>query len=220
MNTITTKLLIFDFWGTLVENGVRPSPAKQIRYFLRTKVPFSEFITTFEHVFMTKKFETLKEGFEEVVDAFGLKVPDFVYDKMVGMWNKFTILSKPYDDVEEALKELKKDYKIVLLSNTDNFSLPQVMDKFDFAKQFDKVYLSCDTGLLKSNVESFEKVLKDMKVKAEEALMIGDSPQSDIKGAEAAGVPALLIDRRGWCEDEEIKKITNLTELKDFIEKK
>lgn len=212
-----TKLLIFDFWGTLIENGVRPSPSKQIRYFLRVRMPFSEFITTFEHTFMTKKFDSLKEGFEEVTEAFNVRVPDFVYDKMVGMWNKFSILSKPFEDTLEALEQLKKEYKIVLLSNTDNFSLRQVMDKFDLEKYFDKIYLSCETGLLKSNTDSFKQVLKDMKMKEEDALMIGDSPQSDLKGAEAANVPAVLIDRRGWCEDPNIPKIGSLLELKEFI---
>ncbi len=212
-----TKVIIFDFWGTLIENGVRPSPSKQVRFFLRERRPFSEFITIFEEAFMTKKFESLREGFEAVVTAFDKRIPEFVYDKLVGMWNKFSILSHPYDETIEALEDLKKDYKLVLLSNTDNFSLQQVMDKFDLRKYFDKVYLSCDTGLLKSHKESYELVLKDLKLKPKDALMVGDSPQSDIVSAKNAGVPAVLIDRRGWCEDEEMPKVANLNELRAFI---
>ncbi len=29
------KLIIFDFWGTLVENGIFPSPVRQVKYILR-----------------------------------------------------------------------------------------------------------------------------------------------------------------------------------------
>ena len=210
-----TKVLIFDFWGTLIENGVRPSPSKQIRHFLRVNIPFNEFITTFEHAFMTKKFDNLKQGFEAVTTAFNKRVPDFVYDKMVGMWNKFSILSHPYEDTIEALEDLQKDYKLVLLSNTDNFSLRQVMDKYDLEKYFAKTYLSCETGKLKSNPEAFKEVLDEFKVKPEEALMIGDSPQSDIKGAEAANVPAILIDRRGWSVD--MPKIESLKDIREHI---
>ncbi len=214
------KLIIFDFWGTIVENGVRPSPSKQVRYFLRVRAPFSEFVTTFESVFMTRKYDNLRQGFEEVTRAFNKRIPEFVYDKLVGMWNKFAILSKPFDDVIPTLEELKKDYKLVLLSNTDNFSLQQVMDKFDLAKYFDKIYLSCETGYLKHNPESFKMIFKDFNIKPEEALMVGDSPQSDLKSAEAAGVRAVLIDRKGWSKDKEgiQNKIHSLKDLRKFIE--
>lgn len=213
-----TKLIIFDFWGTLIENGVRPSPSKQIRYYLRLRQPFSEFITTFEEAFMTKKYNSLKEGFEAVATAFDKRIPDFVYDKMVGMWNKFSILSHPYEDTLSSLEDLKKDYKLVILSNTDAFSLRQVIDKFDLEKYFDKIYLSCETGMLKNNSDSYKQIMNDFKVKEEDCLMVGDSPQSDLLSAKAAGVPAVLIDRRDWSEDYE--KIGSLTELREFIAKK
>ena len=211
-----TKLIIFDFWGTLIENGVKPSPSKQVRYFLRLRMPFSEFVVRFEKAFMTKKFDSLKEGFQEVTDAFDKRVPDFVYEKLVGMWNKFSILSKPFDDTIEALEDLKKDYKLALLSNTDNFSLRQVMDKYDLEKYFDHIFLSCETGILKSDPESYRRVLEDMGVDAKDALMVGDSPQSDLVSAEKAGVPAVLVDRRGWSED--YPKVSSLKGLREHIE--
>ncbi len=211
------KVLIFDFWGTLIENGVRPSPSKQVRYFLRLRIPFSEFIVTFENAFMTRKFDNLRQGFEAVTEAFNKRVPDFVYDKLVGMWNKFSILSKPFDDAIPALDDLKKDYKLVLLSNSDSFSLRQVMDKFDLEKYFDKIYVSCETGLLKSNPESFKKVLEAFSIAPEEALMIGDSPESDVKGAQAAGIPALLVDRRGWYEGP-APKVSSLLDVRKFLD--
>lgn len=210
-----TKVIIFDFWGTLIENGVRPSPSKQVRYFLRLREPFSQFIHTFEASFMTKKFETLDEGFHAVTDAFNKRIPDFVYDKLVGMWNKFTILSKPFDDVIPALEDLKKDYKLVILSNTDAFSLPQVMEKYDLNKYFDKVYASYETGKLKVNPDSYKQIFEDFDVTAADCLMVGDSPQSDLESANVAGVPAVLIDRRGWAEDYE--KIGSLSELRDYL---
>ena len=213
-----TKLIIFDFWGTLIENGVRPSPSKQVRYFLRLREPFSEFIHTFEASFMTKKFDNLGDAFHAVTDAFNKRIPDFVYDKLVGMWNKFTILSKPFDDTIEALEDLKKDYKLVILSNTDAFSLPQVMEKYGLDKYFDKVYSSYETGKLKVNPDSYKQILDDFGVAAEDCLMVGDSPQSDLESADAAGVPAVLVDRRGWAEDYET--VSSLKNLRSYIENK
>lgn len=211
-----TKVIIFDFWGTLIENGIRPSPSKQIRYFLRVNMPFSEFITPFEEAFMTRKFDSLQEGFVAVAKHFDKHIPDFVYDKMVGMWNKFSILSRPFVDTIEALEDLKKDYKLVLLANTDNFSLRQVMDKYNLEQYFDKIYLSCETGLLKGNVESYNAILKDFDCSSDEAVMIGDSMQSDIESSSAAGVPAILVDRREWSDFS--PKVDSLLDIRKALE--
>jgi HAD superfamily hydrolase (TIGR01549 family) len=209
------KVIIFDFWGTLIENGVQPSPSKQVLHYLRLRVPFSGFIGTFEQAFMTKQHNSLREGFDEVTRAFDKHIPDFVYDKLVGMWNKFSILSHPFEDTLPALDDLSKDYKLVILTNTDNFSFHQVLDKYELEKYFAKVYLSCDTGLLKSDVGSYQQILADLDVDATDCLMVGDSPQSDLESAKAAGIPAVLIDRREWAEN--IPKVKSLTELREYI---
>src|SRR6056297_576904 len=103
------KVLVFDLWGTIVETGVKPSPSRQVKYFLRVKESFSDFVLAFEHSFMTRKYESLKQGFEHVVADFNLRIPDFVYEKLIGMWNKNVILAELYDDVPEVFEALKKE---------------------------------------------------------------------------------------------------------------
>ena len=212
---MATKLIFFDFWGTLVENGVR-SPVKQVKWILGLKdMDFSEYIVKFEEAFMTKKFKELKEGFEDVIKTFELNVPDFVIEKLIGMWNKNTILATIYDETTEVLEELKKDYKLVLIANTDPFSVNSLLEKHDLRQYFDEIVLSCDTGHLKLNKKSFEDALKKLKIKKKEAVMVGDSMDSDIKSAENAKIKAILLDRRGTREYE--NKISNLTELKEEL---
>ncbi|MFT4261351.1 MAG: HAD family hydrolase [Candidatus Woesearchaeota archaeon] len=209
------KLLIFDVWGTIIETGVRPSPSKQVKYFLRSRDDFSEFVQRFEEVFMTKEYDSLKEGFEDVVDHMGLRIPDFVYDKLIGMWNKNSILSKEYEDTFESLEELKKDYKLVLLANIDKFSWEQLQQKFELEKYFDKVYLSFETGNLKSDEVTIKGILKDFKVTKKDACLIGDSLESDMKAAEQAGIKGLLIDRNDRREFS--PKIKSLKEIKENL---
>lgn len=210
------KAIIFDLWGTLVENGVQPSPSKQVKYFLRVQEQFSEFITTFEESFMTKEYESLKAGFEQVVFDFNIRIPDFVYEKLVGMWNKNAILSKMYEEVEETLKELKKKkVKLFLLTNIDKFAFDQVEQKYGLSKMFTKMYPSFQTGLLKSNKKSYELVLKENKLKPEDVLIVGDCLNSDIAAADNAGLKGVLIDRRESREYE--TKISSLKELLDML---
>jgi len=209
------KAIFFDFWGTLVENGIR-SPVKQVKWDLRlTDTEFSDYIVKFEEVFMTKEFEDLKQGFEEVAKAFNIDAPDYVIEKLIGMWNKNSILAKPYDETMGVLEELKKDYKLILICNTDSSSVNSVLEKFDMKKYFDVIALSCETGLLKSNKKSFSEALKKLKIKKSEAVMVGDSMESDVKGAENAKIKAILVDRNEKREYE--NKILNLNELKDKL---
>ncbi len=211
------KAVIFDLWGTIVENGVYPSPSKQAKYFLRVRSTFSEFIIKFEESFMKKEHDSLKEGFEKVVNDFNLRIPDFVYDKLVGMWNKNAILSKEYPDTKESLEALKKEgYKVFLLANIDKSSYEQIKDKFELEKVFDKVYPSFKTGFLKSNKESYKTILDENKLKEDEVVMVGDSMESDIKSAEQAGIKGILVDRKETREYE--PKVKDLAELKEKIE--
>ena len=76
-----TKVIFFDFWGTLAENGVR-SPVKFAKSILRLQeMDFSEYIVTFEEAFMTSNYETLEDGFKEVLQKIGEKHPGSEIDE-------------------------------------------------------------------------------------------------------------------------------------------
>ena len=49
------KAIIFDFWGTLVENGVW-SPIKQVKQILDIDVPFSEYVVRMEKAMIPALF--------------------------------------------------------------------------------------------------------------------------------------------------------------------
>ena len=210
------KAVFFDFWGTIVENGVFPSPVRQVHRMLRIPMSFSEYIEKFEHSFMTTKFENLTEAFHSVTKEFNVNPPAFVYDNLIGMWNKNTFLSKPFSDTISTLADLKKDYKLVLISNTDNLSVPQLLDKFDLRKYFDEVILSCDVGILKTDKKIFLDATKKLKLKKTEVVMIGDSIPTDIEGAKNAGIRGILVDRKDKRESED--KIISLSEIRSKIE--
>ena len=210
------KAVLFDFFFFLVENGVFPSPVKQAKSILRLNVPFIDYIERFEKAFMTEKFDNLADSFQNVCREFRINPPNFVIDKLVGMWNKNSLLSKPFADTIETLEELKKQgIKTALIANTDPFSINQVIDKFGLAKHFDAVILSCDYGKLKSDPALFQAALGELGVSKEEALMVGDSIESDIRGAENAGISAVLIDRKDRREYE--NKILDMHELLDKV---
>jgi len=209
------KGIIFDFWGTLVENGTY-SPMKQTYNILRIRLPFSKFVVKFEKIFMTKKFASKADAFKEVCKEFKINANDFIIDKLVGLWNKNMLLAKPYDETEDILKKLKeKGIKLALVSNSSEQSIEPVLEKFNLAQYFDVILYSFEEGLLKMDKEFYEKAVKKLGVNKEDVIVVGDSIQSDIKGAENAGLKATLIDRRNTREFPD--KIVDLKELLEVI---
>ena len=209
------EAVIFDFWGTLVENGVW-SPIKQVKAILGIRIPFSEYVVRMEKAMMTKEFPTLKEAFEAVCKEFGVESTEEKMEKLVGMWNKSWMLAKPYDEVVEELQKLKENYKLILVSNTDNFSVNKVFEKFNLENLFDETFLSCDLGLIKTDPEFLKTILEKVDLKPEECILVGDSIQSDVKAAENAGIKGVLIDRKDRREFQ--PKIKNLKELDHFLQ--
>jgi len=209
------KAILFDFWGTLVENGTY-SPLRQTYNILRARMKFSDFVIKTEKVLMTKPYEDQTTAFTEVCKALNIIPKQFIIDKLIGIWNKNKLLAKLYPDTIPVLEELKKQgYKLAIVSNSPNNNVEPVMEKFELGKYFDEIILSWETGTLKTDKEMFELALKKLKVKKEDAIMVGDSIPTDIEGAKNAGIKPILIDRRGTREYED--KIADLTELSKIL---
>lgn len=210
------KAIFFDTWGTLVDAGVYPSPIKQVKHILRIRESFPEYVVKFEEVFMKNQYLTLKEAFMAVAKAFNVKPGNDQIEKLIGLWNKKKLLAEPYPETIEVLKKLKKKYKLVLLSNTDSFSLEPVLEKYQLGELFDEVLLSYKEGFLKTEKVLFEKALKKIKIRPSDAIMVGDSIASDMKGAEKVGIKGVLIDRRNRDLDYPAK-IKDLKELENYL---
>ena len=210
------KAVLFDFWGTLVENGTY-SPLRQTYNILRARMRFSEFVIKTESVLMTKPYEDQASAFTAVCKEFNIEPKPFIIDKLIGIWNKNKLLAQLYPDTIKVLEELKKaKYKLAIVTNCPNNSVEPVIEKFGLGKYFDAVLMSWETGYLKTDKELFALAMAKLKVKKkEDVLMVGDSIPTDIEGAKNAGINAILVDRKGTREWPE--KIKDLTQLKNIL---
>ncbi|MBS3138814.1 HAD family hydrolase [Candidatus Woesearchaeota archaeon] len=204
------KAIVFDFWGTLVEQGVI-SPIKQMRNVLGIQMEYPSFVIQLEQVMMTRPFNSLAEACELVCDAFSVEKTKERLDAMIGMWNKNWLLAQPYEETKEVLTKLRKNYTLVLLANSDNFSVDKVLDKFNLRELFDIVFLSYNEGMIKTDTRTYPLLMKKLKLTSEDMLVVGDSIESDIAAAQRAGVKAILIDRRNTRDFQ--PKIMNLHEV-------
>jgi HAD superfamily hydrolase (TIGR01509 family) len=208
------KVILFDFWGTIVEQGVW-SPIKQVRNILNIRMPFSEYVVRMEKAMMTKKFASLKDAFKALCEEFKVEPSEDKLDELVGLWNKNWMLAKPYVEIEALLKSLKKKYKLILVSNAEAVGVENVLEKFNLQEVFDKSFLSYNLGCIKTDPKFLQKVISELGVEVKECLLVGDSIQSDMLPAKNCGMETVLIDRKNSREYP--KKIKHLKELSHFL---
>jgi putative hydrolase of the HAD superfamily len=117
-----------------------------------------------------------------------------------------------YPDVPPVLDALREDgVRMGVVSNWDS-RLPRLLDDLGLAGYFDAVGVSHLEGLEKPDPGFFHRVLKRLGARPEQALHVGDVPELDLAGAAAAGVDALLVDRRGRLGGE-YTALSNLSDL-------
>lgn len=106
-------------------------------------------------------------------------------------WNAM-LLDLPESRLNHIHK-LSKNYKIFLLSNTNEIHINAFRKKIgekrwlQFSSLFTKMYLSHEIGFRKPNKEAFQIILDENKLKANEVFFIDDSPQH-IKAARSLGI--------------------------------
>ncbi len=111
----------------------------------------------------------------------------------------------PYPNVVPTLNKLKKKYKLVILSDAPRIQVwirlvaMKIQDKFDYVITFD------DTKTIKPDIKPFLYLLKKLKLKPEECLMVGDSLKRDIAPAKKLGFKTVFAKYGGNKEKAKIK---------------
>lgn len=118
-------------------------------------------------------------------------------EKMTQVILKNHSLAPLYEDVVSVLRELKKRFRLVLSSDASPLMAEGVLKRLEEAGiTFEKVFLSDELKAWKGGPDRrfFSEVCRELKVKPEEILHIGDSV-SDISGASKSGLHSCLISR-------------------------
>jgi putative hydrolase of the HAD superfamily len=104
-----------------------------------------------------------------------------------------------------------------LISNFEEW-LEGMLHHWEVGPMFHVMVISGKEGIEKPHPEIFRLALKRAEVDAGESLYVGDHPRIDIEAAQAVGMDAVLIDRRGRHRDHPGRRITSLNELMPLLE--
>lgn len=172
-----------------------------------------EVLTLFKEKELFRLFETGlvdEEAFRNMIREV-LEFPDWSEEIIDTAWNSL-LLDIPPARIE-LIKELGKNYRLFLLSNTSSIHIKEVnkilhaasgVEKLD--DLFEKVYLSYEMGKMKPDPAIYLQVLEESGLVAEETLFLDDNADN-ITAASKLGIDTILVQ----------KPVTILDYLKDYV---
>ena len=122
-------------------------------------------------------------------------------------------------DALEVLDYLKKKYPITLISNGFTEVQYKKINSSGIRHYFSHIILSEEARALKPDPKIFEHALKLNGALAHEAIMIGDSYEADIRGAQNAGIDQVYFPLYGKAKKNQPATyvINRLMDLKEIL---
>ena len=123
-----------------------------------------------------------------------------------------------FEDAIPLMKILRtKSIETAILTNGPSDSQRAKFKNLGLSRYIQRIYIGEEIGFSKPNRIAFEFVLRDLNAAASDVLMVGDSIENDIAGAEQAGINAVLIDRGNRYSEHAGTRIVTLTEVIELL---
>jgi len=196
------KAILFDMDGVLLDSykmwfSMFEHALKKFMNQSLTDKEFKEHVWSRSFKVLVKEYFPGKE--KEVAAYYFPKVKDYMEQMEV----------YPVEDVLKQLKE--KNLKLAIVSNTFTSTVNQMLEKAGFDKYFDLVLGGDCVEHAKPAPDSLLFCLKELNLKPEQAIYVGDS-RYDIQAGKAANVFTV-----GLKIDSGDKQIKDLKELLDLV---
>ncbi|XP_062928842.1 N-acylneuraminate-9-phosphatase [Mobula hypostoma] len=199
------QALLFDLDNTLIDtSGASRRAERQVKDLLKSQYGYEEsaanlIIEKFNTKLQTENFDcaTGVNIDEERVLHFetalqetnGLNADHDLATKCYLLW-KTTRLQHILisEEVKSMLKTLRQSYKLLLLTNGSSKVQREKINVCDCQQYFDTIVIGGEHQEQKPALSIFQKCFQLLGVKPEACMMIGDNPETDIKGGVNAGV--------------------------------
>lgn len=231
------KAITFDYWDTLVPideekiKKMREERAKEVVRFLKEKgydFSYEEVKEISSKVWelyrvnpINNKEVTLNIMVEEILKNLKIRKRKKMVESLVKIYEEYLYKAGLSVDKEviEVIKILKeKGFKLGIVSNTPGGNVEKkILEDTGISSFFDIMLFSSFEGVRKPHPEIFMKVINFFKIRPEELLHIGDTPELDIEGPLKIGAKAILWNPKGKEVKEDIISINNWKELINFV---
>lgn len=194
--------LIFDFGDVFINLDKEGAIQNALNLFKLDK--FEEDMTNTNVLYEIGKIST-----EEFIDFYVSKFSYLKENQVIEAWNYILKDFPKYrlEFIQQLAKE--QDYKLILLSNTNDMHIDFIKDNVsfyeDFKNCFDQFYLSQEIHLRKPNRDIFDYVLDNNNLKPEQCFFVDDT-KDNTDTAKSLGIKV-------WNIDETREDIINLFNL-------
>jgi HAD superfamily hydrolase (TIGR01509 family) len=231
---VSIRAVLFDWGGTLVRDDslVVTAPTAAVAHYARQTLSLALRNSDFEHVFQealppyvqgqTLTVPRLDHVISAAFRALGWSVGESDIEECCRLFFEEAMSTHElFDDARAILASLRyRGYRIGVVTNSifpSHLFVPKLKE-LGIAGYVDAVISSSDVGRGKPDPAPFLAALKLLGADPHEAIFVGDSLDSDIAGARAAGMRSVLIDRRGKKrEGAGYLVVQHLGALNDFL---
>jgi len=208
---VDIKAVILDFGGTISIGDLDTDPYHENLLAILTARGFPVEMSELKRALRSTLQELAKVRDRGLERTFEEVYSDFLGD--LGIYPDFELLDELHAAfranyktdylpcVEGVLKELSSLYMVALLSNTMSDHPRVLLRESGYDKYFDYILCSRDVGVRKPNPEAFRIVLRELGVRPEETVHVGDSVEADMVGARDSGITGIWVktpDQPPW----------------------
>lgn len=206
------KVILFDFFGTLVFLAKKPSFQDLFRLLEKSGFNFTIAAeiadSLLSSTFWGQNFRSW-EDFVRAVLAHWNKNPKEKVVQEITNFLEENVIFKFYKDTKD-INHLP--FRKAILTTAPKF----LLNGLHF-EGFEKIFTPDNIKALKPDSQAFLVTLKDLGVSPGETLMVGDDLEDDIIPAKKLGIEAILIDRDNFIDNSPVKKINSLSELEKIL---
>ncbi|MCK9582329.1 MAG: HAD family phosphatase [Endomicrobiales bacterium] len=181
------RAIIFDFGKVIIDYDLTRFTKKISALCNETSYKIFDFV--FEGT-LNKSFDrgdlTPNEFFEKIATNFSLNI---TFDNFVPMWND---IFKPIPETEKILMELKKNYRLGLLSNTNALHFPYALNKYPAVTLLNDYHLSYKMRTIKPEEKIYKQVIDFYNCKPQELFYIDDL-EWNVEAARKLGIESVVF---------------------------
>ena len=182
--------------------------------FIQTYTENNHFLWAEYHLGKISKEELRSQRFSKTFMQLGVE-PDLVPQQFEADYVRISpTKTNLFEGSEKVLAYLKQKYTLHIISNGFKETTLTKMSVSGLNPYFQNVIISEDVGVNKPDKAVFEYALNKAGATKEESIMVGDSIEADIRGAQAFGMKAIFFNPLNREKPEDVLwQITHLEEL-------
>lgn len=111
-------------------------------------------------------------------------------EKILNEWLEIAVIN---NEMITLIENLRKKYKIALLSNAIGEFLNRILSRINTNQLFDFIVISSEANIIKPDKKIFELLLSKMNIQANNSIFIDDNI-INVEAAKSIGIEAILFE--------------------------